>query len=389
MRRTRNALVGLLRLGAGLLAVFLVLSSAAVVASADGLIIGGGRPGDAGPQIDAVALSPAERQAPIAAAQPRTYVVQRGDTLSAIASRNNTTVASLVARNGLANADRIDAGRVLQIETVAASLPSLPPDSLLTRVQFWPWPPVQGQTLAVWLITRAPITPALSFAGKAISVTTEGGSSWAMIPINALADPGTKPLTLTVGASVWPLLVPIRAGVFEIQDIPAEAADPILSEAAKVNAELARMTQLFAGTSPDGWTPRSRFTPPLAPTVKYEASSPFGSRRTYGSIPGLSVHAGEDFAVAPGTPVIAPAAGTVVLAEPLFVRGKAVVIDHGRGVYSGYWHMQSLNVKAGDQVSPGQVLGMVGSTGLSTGAHLHWEMRVDGVAVDPLQWVEK
>jgi murein DD-endopeptidase MepM/ murein hydrolase activator NlpD len=58
-------------------------------------------------------------------------------------------------------------------------------------------------------------------------------------------------------------------------------------------------------------------------------------------------------------------------------------------VYSGYWHMQSLNVKAGDRVSPGQVLGMVGSTGLSTGAHLHWEMRVDGVAVDPLQWVEK
>jgi len=101
------------------------------------------------------------------------------------------------------------------------------------------------------------------------------------------------------------------------------------------------------------------------------------------------VHAGEDFAVPPGTPVLAPAAGTVVLAEPLFVRGNAVVIDHGRGVYSGYWHMQSLSVKAGDRVSPGEVLGTVGSTGLSTGAHLHWEMRVDGIAVDPLQWVEK
>jgi len=389
MRRARSALAGLPRLGVGLLAVLLVFFGAAAVAHADGLIVSGGSPGGAGPQIDAVALSPAERQAPIAAAQPRTYVVQRGDTLSAIASRNNTTVASLAARNGLSNAGRIDAGRVLQIDTVAAPLPSLPPDGPLTRMQFWPWPPVQGQTVAVWMIARTPMTPALSFAGQAISVTTEGRSSWAMIPIAALADPGSEPLTLTVGATAWTMPLPIRAGVFDTDQISADAADPILSEAAKVNAELARMTQLFAGASRDGWTPRSRFASPLAPDVKYEPSSPFGSRRTYGSGSGLSAHAGEDFAVAPGTPVLAPAAGTVVLAEPLFVRGNAVVIDHGRGVYSGYWHMQSLNVKAGDRVSPGQVLGMVGSTGLSTGAHLHWEMRVDGVAVDPLQWVEK
>jgi murein DD-endopeptidase MepM/ murein hydrolase activator NlpD len=388
IRSAHNAPAGLSRLGVCLLAVFLALFGAAVAAYADGLIVSEGSPGGAGPQIDAVELSHAERQAPIASAQPRTYLVQRGDTLSSIASRNNTTVASLVARNGLANADRIDAGRALQIDTVVAPLPSLPPDGPLTRVQFWPWPPVQGQTLAVWLIARTPMTPVLSFAGQPISLTTEGRSSWAMIPIDALASPGAKPLTLTVGATVWTMPLPIRAGVFDVDQISADAADPILSEAAKVNAELARMTELFAGASLGGWTPRSRFSSPLAPDVKYQASSPFGSRRTYGSGTGLSAHAGEDFAVLPGTPVLAPAAGAVVLAERLFVRGNAVVIDHGRGVYSGYWHMQSLNVKAGDQVLPGQVLGLVGNTGLSTGAHLHWEMRVDGVAVDPLQWVE-
>jgi murein DD-endopeptidase MepM/ murein hydrolase activator NlpD len=389
LRHARKTLGGLPRLGVGLLVVLLTSCSVAAAAHADGLIISAGALGGAGPQIDAVALSPAERQAPVAAAQPRAYVVQRGDTLSVIAARNNTTVASLVARNGLANADRIDAGRVLQIDTVAAPLPTLPPDSPLARVQFWPWPPVQGQTVAVWMIARTPITPALSFAGQAISVTTEGRSSWALIPIAALADPGSKPLTLTVGATAWTMPLPVQAGVFDTDQISAEAADPILSEAAKVNAELVRMTQIFADVSRDGWTPRSRFSSPLAPDVKYEASSPFGSRRTYGTSSGLTAHAGEDFAVAPGTPVLAPAAGIVVLAEPLFVRGNAAVIDHGRGVYSGYWHMQTLNVKAGDQVSPGQVLGAVGNTGLSTGAHLHWEMRVDGVAVDPLQWVKK
>jgi murein DD-endopeptidase MepM/ murein hydrolase activator NlpD len=372
-----------------LLAVLVALFGAAAAAHADGLIVSDGPPGGAGPQIDAVVLSAAERQAPISTAPLRTYVVQRGDTLSAIAARNNTTVASLVAGNGLANADRIDAGRVLRIDADAAPLPGLPPGGPLTRVQFWPWPPAQGQTVVVWMIARTPMTPALSFAGQAISVTTEGRSSWAVIPIAALADPGAKPLTLSVGATAWTIPLPIREGVFDTDQISADASDPILSEATKVNAELARMTRLFAGASPGGWTPRSRFATPLAPDVKYEASSPFGSRRTYGSALGLSAHAGEDFAVPPGTPVLAPAAGTVVLAQPLFVRGNAVVIDHGRGVYSGYWHMQSLNVKAGDRVSPGEVLGTVGSTGLSTGAHLHWEMRVDGIAVDPLQWVEK
>jgi murein DD-endopeptidase MepM/ murein hydrolase activator NlpD len=78
----------------------------------------------------------------------------------------------------------------------------------------------------------------------------------------------------------------------------------------------------------------------------------------------------------------------VVLADQLFVRGNAVVIDHGRGVLTGYWHMQVIKVKVGERVGTGQMLGEVGTTGLSTGPHLHWEMRVNGVAVDPMQWVE-
>jgi murein DD-endopeptidase MepM/ murein hydrolase activator NlpD len=78
----------------------------------------------------------------------------------------------------------------------------------------------------------------------------------------------------------------------------------------------------------------------------------------------------------------------VVLADQLFVRGNAVVIDHGRGVLTGYWHMQAIKVKVGERVETGQMLGEVGTTGLSTGPHLHWEMRVNGVAVDPMQWVE-
>ncbi len=368
------------------LAWALWMSAAAV--SADGLVISGWPAGESGPQVDVVQISPAPRASVAVATQPRTYVVQRGDTLSAIATRHGTSVAALVALNGLASADRIEAGRVLQVGGVSSPLPQLTADGPLARVQFWPWPPRQGQTLAVWLQADGAVSPTVQFGRNMIPVTSAGRRSWALVPIDALAPAETQPLTVTIGSATWVFPLPIRAGAFEVQQIPASASDPILSQVERVNAEWARMAALFGRRSADGWTPRSRFILPLAAGVTYELSSPFGSRRTYGGSMGVSAHAGEDFAAPSGTPVVAPAAGTVVLAEPLFVRGNAVVLDHGRGVFTGYWHLETLAVNAGERVNAGQVLGTVGSTGLSTGPHLHWELRVDGVAVDPLQWVE-
>jgi murein DD-endopeptidase MepM/ murein hydrolase activator NlpD len=77
----------------------------------------------------------------------------------------------------------------------------------------------------------------------------------------------------------------------------------------------------------------------------------------------------------------------VVLAEPLTVRGNAVLIDHGMGLYSGYWHQSKIAVHEGQEVQTGDLIGYVGDTGLVTGPHLHWEMRLNGIAVEPLQWV--
>jgi len=85
--------------------------------------------------------------------------------------------------------------------------------------------------------------------------------------------------------------------------------------------------------------------------------------------------------------VLAAASGIVVLAEELQVRGRAVILDHGAGVMSGYFHLSEIGVETGDRVSAGQVLGSVGATGLVTGSHLHWEMRVNGVAVNPQDWL--
>ena len=127
------------------------------------------------------------------------------------------------------------------------------------------------------------------------------------------------------------------------------------------------------------------FSQPLATT---RITSPFGTRRSYNDGPVSGFHGGTDFGAGSGTPIYAPAAGRVVLADELIVRGNAVLIDHGVGVFSGYWHQSNLAVKVGQDVQRGDLIGYVGDTGLVTGAHLHWEMRVGGIAVDPMQWTE-
>jgi len=86
--------------------------------------------------------------------------------------------------------------------------------------------------------------------------------------------------------------------------------------------------------------------------------------------------------------IYAPAPGVVVFSEKLSVRGNATIIDHGQGIYSGFWHQEESYVKVGDVVTAGQLIGKIGSTGRVTGPHLHWEIWVNGVQVDPLDWLD-
>jgi len=117
-------------------------------------------------------------------------------------------------------------------------------------------------------------------------------------------------------------------------------------------------------------------------------TSPFGTYRTF-STGGEERHLGVDLANKEGTPVRAANRGEVMLAEELIVRGKAVVVDHGRGVFTIYNHLSATAVEPGEKVEKGQILGYMGSSGLATGSHLHWEMRVFKWVVDPLEWTQK
>ena len=134
------------------------------------------------------------------------------------------------------------------------------------------------------------------------------------------------------------------------------------------------------------WT--GKFVYPIDEPICFK--SLFGNRRSYNNSTLISFHTGVDFGVcAPSLNVYSAAAGKVIFAGPLTVRGNAVFIDHGQGIFSGYFHLSHINVSVGQMVQPRQLIGLVGSTGRVTGPHLHFEIWVNGVQVDPLEWFQK
>lgn len=112
-------------------------------------------------------------------------------------------------------------------------------------------------------------------------------------------------------------------------------------------------------------------------------SSPYGAQRFYNG-EARRPHYGVDIAAPAGTPVLAPAAGVVTLAdEDMYFEGGLIFVDHGQGFNSVFMHLSELNVAVGDVIEQGQVIGLVGSTGRSTGPHLDWRIRWQGRNVDP------
>ncbi|HEC36002.1 MAG TPA: M23 family metallopeptidase [Anaerolineae bacterium] len=208
-----------------------------------------------------------------------------------------------------------------------------------------------------------------------------------MAGVHAFTEPGLYELVLTATdgggeQAVVSVGVVVEEGGYGYERIDVPPGRTNLLDPALIQAErerLAEVRYLF--------TPARRWHGPFLQPVEAAISSYFGTRRSYNGGPYNSYHAGVDFNAGMGAPVHAAADGTVVLAESLTVRGNAVVLDHGWGVLTGYWHLSNIEVTVGQELQAGDVIGRVGSTGLSTGAHLHWEVWVGGVSVDGLQWL--
>ena len=206
-----------------------------------------------------------------------------------------------------------------------------------------------------------------------IDLDTKPGS----YPIAVHIDPRGKPaLTATSLLVIKPKQFPVRR-----LSVAPQFVDPPASEVERILREAAAQQTLFNVVShPQLW--HGPFQPPLG----VEPSSNFGSRSVFNG-QARSPHAGIDFGARIGTPIAAPAAGVVVLAEPLYFTGNTVILDHGLGLYSLLAHLSEFKVKKEDRIDRGDVVGLVGDTGRVTGAHLHWTVRLNGARVDPLSLI--
>ncbi|SOD50625.1 Murein DD-endopeptidase MepM and murein hydrolase activator NlpD, contain LysM domain [Pseudoxanthomonas wuyuanensis] len=186
----------------------------------------------------------------------------------------------------------------------------------------------------------------------------------------------SEPVRISVSARDWP--------VEHVSGVPPKTVNPPPAIAERIKREQALVTA--ARVRDDD---RADFAMPFQWPVQGRISGRFGNARVYNGQPGAG-HSGMDIAAPNGTPVKAPAGGVVSFASPdLYLTGGTLLLDHGHGVSSNFLHLSRIDVKVGDRVEPGQVIGAVGATGRATGPHLHWGMNWFDVRIDPLLVLER
>ncbi len=345
----------------------------------------------------AIGAAPAAQEPAVVAAVPADepastviHSVARGETLFRIAQAYGVGINSLVQANGLANPELIYPGQMLVIPGVeapqlAASLPA--PVSAFTVT---PLSLLDGRTGRYEVRTTSPASATGAFLNQPLQFASNADNSvlTALVGVPFDTAPGIYPVTVIVSDAAG-VQAPVSANV-QVNEgsygqdavirVTGDAA-LLLNEAVdQQELELIRglMSRFTLERYFDG-----AFGLPAAATI----TSAYGSVRSYNNGELRRVHTGTDFGGPPGAPITAPAAGRVVMVDNLNIRGLATIIDHGWGVYTGYWHQSEAYVRPGDIVHEGQTIGAIGSSGRVSGPHLHWELWVNGIAVDPMQWV--
>ncbi|MCF6277709.1 MAG: peptidoglycan DD-metalloendopeptidase family protein [Anaerolineales bacterium] len=336
-------------------------------------------------------------------------IIPQNDTLPALSSRISLAAGETLLETAIAQGD--DVWTLTELNHLAGSWAALPGDVLYSptadadektsglpaifkNVQVDGLPFYQGGTaeINVQLTQEATLSGSLADYTLKFFPNDEGGLT-ALQGVHAMIDPGVYPLKLEASLpnsekQSFEQMVLILSGYYPndpILVVPPETLDPSTTQ----SEEDELIATISQASSVRQW--HGVFENPSV----YEDcfTSRYGNRREYrasdGSQTYFGFHSGLDFGGGEGLQITAPAAGTVVFAGPTIVRGNATIIDHGWGVFSGYWHQSESFVEVGQQVEAGDVIGLVGGTGRVTGAHLHWEVWVNGVQVNPMVWLEQ
>ena len=307
------------------------------------------------------------------------HVVAPGETLVTIAAKHNISPAALAAANNLPYPAYLLTGQRLRI-------PGDAPYQALTgewqQVVIRPFPIIPGNTVSIYVENVLAGRPSGTFGDQSLQFYPQGDGYAALVGIDAFAAPGLFDLRLEgSGERPWRPFsqqILVNAGDYSLQQIPV-ADDPVTRQ----QEDAVLNTFYLTNTEIRQW--EGLFTSPVTTAI---VTARYGDPRSYAGGPVEIYHSGVDFAGTVGTPILAPANGTVVFNELMDLHGNTVVVDHGQGVVTAYFHLSETFVSVGDVVTAGQPLAAGGSTGLSTGPHLHWELRVNGVSVNGLQWLE-
>jgi murein DD-endopeptidase MepM/ murein hydrolase activator NlpD len=233
--------------------------------------------------------------------------------------------------------------------------------------------------------------PVVSFGDQAVPLFALPGEAKrvyaGVVGIALAARPGPAEVTVAWNEGAPPRSTAaafvIRPGTYgeEALRVDPRHVSPSPAELERIRREQAELKQIYAsGSRARLW--QGGFRVP----VPGEMNGPFGTRRVFnGEL--QSQHTGTDFRAQTGEPVHAAAAGVVRLAKDLFYSGNAVILDHGAGVFTSYSHLSRMEVRAGQRVQKGMVVGLAGATGRATGPHLHWAVKVNSVNVNPMTFI--
>ena len=315
-----------------------------------------------------------------------------GESLLELAVRQGSDPWTLASVNKLDGTWDTLPGDILYSPTVGiqGNATGLPSAFLSANID--PLPLKQGGTEVISAQTKEGVTLTGMLVDKPLHFFQSNVEQVALQGVHALLDPGVYPLrleaTLPDGSrQAFEQMVLVTSGGYGSEElyVPPETIDPTVTE-----PENQTVFSIISPATPTRYWDGAFAAPAVYPD---EFTSLYGRHRLYrGTGTELVIegfHTGLDFAGGEGLQIFAPAPGKVVFAAPLTVRGNATIIDHGWGVYSGFWHQSQIAVQVGDMVETGQVIGLVGGTGRVTGAHLHWEVLVNGVQVDPLDWLNE
>jgi murein DD-endopeptidase MepM/ murein hydrolase activator NlpD len=314
----------------------------------------------------------------------------KGDTLLEMAARQNTDYWTISQLNGLSGPQASLPGDILYLPSGTSTATPTGIPAILTLAVVDPLPATQGETVQIKVNASQPVTLGGLLLDHPLQFfQTESGDQVALQGVHAMTNPGLYPLRLDINlpdgsVQSFEQLVLITSGNFMPETI--NGVEPSTIDPAVTEPENEWLLSLINAITPVKYW-QGMFQLPVAED-NYCVGSKYGNRRTYNNGALLSFHTGLDFGVCSDThpfDIYAPANGMIVFTGLTTVRGNATII----GVYSGLFHQAEIYGSVGDHVTAGQLIGKIGETGRVTGSHLHWEVWVNGIQVNPTQWLSE